>query len=197
MKKQLIVLSAPSGSGKTTVARHLLTRFPALEFSVSATTRGIRPNEVDGRDYRFLSRDEFRAAIERGDLIEYEEIFGNYYGTLRSQVQAALDRGAHVVFDVDVKGALSLLHAFPDDTLLIFIAPPSLEVLEERLRERRTETDEQISLRMARAEMEMGHRAEFAEVIVNDVLIETLARAEAIVAIATEGSPIQQGMFDS
>ncbi len=197
MKKQLIVLSAPSGSGKTTVARHLLTKFPALEFSVSATTRGIRPNEVDARDYHFLTRDDFRAAIERGDLIEYEEIFGNYYGTLRSQVQAALDRGAHVVFDVDVKGALSLLHAFPDDTLLIFIAPPSLEVLEERLRERHTETDDQISLRMARAEMEMGHRGEFAEVIVNDVLTETLTRAEAIVAVATEGSPIQQGMFDS
>ena len=122
MKKQLIVLSAPSGSGKTTVARHLLTKFPALEFSVSATTRGIRPNEVGGRDYHFLTREEFRAAIERGDLIEYEEIFGNYYGTLRSQVQAAIDRGAHVVFDVDVKGALSLLHAFPEDTLLIFIA---------------------------------------------------------------------------
>lgn len=197
MKKQLIVLSAPSGAGKTTVARHLLTTFPALEFSVSATTRPIRPNEVDGRDYHFLTREAFRAAIEQGDLIEYEEIFGNYYGTLRSQVQAALERGSHVVFDVDVKGALSLLHAFPDDTLLIFIAPPTLEVLEQRLRRRHTETDDQIALRLARAEMEMGHRGEFAEVIVNDNLQETLTRAEAIVHEATDGSAMQQGMFDA
>lgn len=197
MKKQLIVLSAPSGSGKTTVARYLLTRFPSLEFSVSATTRPIRPNEIDGRDYHFFTRDAFRAAIERGDLIEYEEIFGNYYGTLRSQVQTALDRGGHVVFDVDVKGALSLRHAFPNDTLLIFIAPPSLVILEQRLRARHTETNDQIAIRMARAEMEMGHRGEFEVVIVNDQLPETLAHAEGVVAQATEGASFQQGMFDS
>ena len=196
MMKQLIVLSAPSGSGKTTVARHLLKKFPSLEFSVSATTRPQRPNEVDGRDYHFLSRDAFREAIERGDLIEYEEIFGNYYGTLRSQVQSSLDRGRHVVFDVDVKGALSLQHAFPNDTLLIFIAPPSLEVLEERLRKRHTETDEQIAMRMARAEMEMGHRGEFAEVIVNDQLQETLSRAEVVVLRAIDDPSQQQGMFE-
>lgn len=183
-RKHLIVLSAPSGAGKTTVARHLLTVFPHLQFSVSATTRTQRPGEVHGKDYVFLTREAFRTEIEHEGLIEYEEIFGNYYGTLRAQVQESIDKGDDVIFDVDVKGALSLRAAFPDDTLLMFIAPPSIDVLEARLRNRHTETDEQIALRLSRAEMEMASRDRFDVVIVNDVLENTLRLAEQAVRAA-------------
>lgn len=179
--RQLIVLSAPSGGGKTTVARHLFAIFPQLRFSVSATTRHIRPGEVDGKDYYFLSRSEFEQKIAEGDLLEYEEIFGNLYGTLRSVVQQTLDNGYIMVFDVDVKGALSLRKAFPDDTVLIFITPPDMEELEKRLRARRTESDEQIALRLERAAMEMGMKDTFDIVIVNDTLEETLQIADSYV----------------
>jgi|SanBayMetagenome_1026888.scaffolds.fasta_scaffold02549_3 guanylate kinase len=195
-KKHLIVLSAPSGAGKTTVARHLLSTFPQLRFSVSATTRPMRAGEEHGRDYFFLQRDAFREAIQNGDLIEYEEIFGNYYGTLRSSVSESIQRGDFVVFDVDVKGALSLRAAFPDDTLLMFIAPPSLDVLATRLRSRHTETDEQIQLRLARAEMEMGHQDQFDVVLVNDDLSATVGRAEELVREHVEGAPQQPSLFE-
>ncbi len=194
-KKHLIVLSAPSGAGKTTVARHLLQTFPFLRFSVSATTRTKRAGEEHGRDYFFLSRDEFRRAIEQDDLIEYEEIFGNYYGTLRSVVAEAVQRGEFLIFDVDVKGAISLRKAFPDDTLLMFVAPPDLETLATRLRSRHTETDEQIELRLSRAEMEMGHQDQFDVVLVNDNLEQTLHKAEEVVRFHTEGAPRQPSLF--
>ncbi|RPI67482.1 MAG: guanylate kinase [Ignavibacteriae bacterium] len=190
------MLSAPSGAGKTTVARHLLERFPFLGFSVSATTRAKRPGEEHGRDYFFLTREEFKNRIAADDLIEYEEIFGNYYGTLRSVVQEALHRGEFLIFDVDVKGALSLRQAFPEDTLLLFVAPPDLTVLEKRLRNRHTETDEQIALRLSRAEMEMGHQDQFDHVLVNDDLQRTLAKAVEIVQTDTLGAPHQERMFD-
>jgi guanylate kinase len=195
MTRHLLVLSAPSGAGKTTVARHLLESFPFLRFSVSATTRTQRPGEQNGRDYFFLSRDEFKARIASDDLIEYEEIFGNYYGTLRSVVQEALNRGEFLIFDVDVKGALSLQKAFPDETVLLFIAPPSMEILAERLRNRKTETIDQIETRLARAEMEMGTRNHFDLVIVNDNLASALDKAVAIVESTIEGSPRQERLF--
>jgi guanylate kinase len=195
-RKHLIVLSAPSGAGKTTVARHLLKTFPEMKFSVSATTRNMRNGETHGKDYLFLTRDDFRRRIEEGDLVEYEEIFGNYYGTLRSSVSESIQRGDFVVFDVDVKGALSLRAAFPDDTLLMFIAPPSLDVLATRLRSRHTETDEQIQLRLARAEMEMGHQDQFDVVLVNDDLSATVGRAEELVREHVEGAPQQPSLFE-
>lgn len=178
----LIVLSAPSGAGKTTVARHLLNTFPILRFSVSATTRPKRVGELDGRDYFFLSRDDFRERIESGDLIEYEEIFDNYYGTLRTVVEQALQRGEFIVFDVDVKGALALQTAFPADTLLIFIAPPDMHTLATRLRSRETESEAQIERRLARADMEMAHVSQFDHVIVNRNLDDTLLQAVDIVS---------------
>lgn len=193
--KQLIVLSAPSGAGKTTVAKHLLAEFPMLRFSVSATTRPMRPGEAHAKDYFFLSREEFAERLRREDLIEYEEIFGNYYGTLRSVVEQAMARGEFLVFDVDVKGALSLRRAFPNDTLLLFIAPPNLEILEHRLRNRHTETDEQIAMRLARAEMEMSLQDHFDEVIVNDNLQRTLERSVNIVRSVTAGAPHQAPLF--
>lgn len=175
------MLSAPSGAGKTTVAKHLLKVFPQLCFSVSATTREQRKGEVDGKDYFFLTKEKFRDAIERNDLVEYEEIYGNYYGTLRSQVEKQISDGNHVVFDVDVKGALSLRSAFGNDALLVFIAPPSLDILEHRLLSRQTETNEQIAKRMARAEMEMANKDRFDVVIVNNVLEQALEEAEAAI----------------
>ncbi|NQW30088.1 MAG: guanylate kinase [Ignavibacteria bacterium] len=193
--KHLIVLSAPSGAGKTTVARHLLEKFPQLAFSVSATTRAKRPNEVHGRDYFFLTSEEFRNRLANGDLIEYEEIFGNYYGTLKSVVQNALSRGQFLIFDVDVKGALSLQKSFPEETLLLFVAPPDMQTLEQRLRSRKTETDEQIHLRLTRAEMEMGHMESFDKQLINTDLAETLSKAEEIAAPYITGSPLQSKMF--
>lgn len=181
MPKQLFVLSAPSGGGKTTVARHLLATFPDMKFSVSATTRAQRPGEEHGRDYFFLSKDEFAERINQGDLLEYEVIFGNYYGTLRSEVKRILDSGGIMIFDVDVKGALSLHTAFPEETLLMFIAPPSMDALEKRLRSRQTESAEQIALRLERAAMEMQSVEFFDEVIINDILPVTLDRAELVV----------------
>lgn len=194
-KKHLIVLSAPSGAGKTTVAKHLMSRFPSLRFSVSATTRTKRDGEVDGTDYFFLSRDEFRDAISRNELIEYEEIYGNYYGTLKSAVVEAVELGDILIFDVDVKGALSLRQAFPEDTLLIFVAPPSIETLGKRLTQRHTETKEQIAVRLARAEMEMAHQEQFDQVLINEDLTETLNKAEDIVRVHVEGQPQQPRLF--
>lgn len=186
--RRLIVLSAPSGAGKTTVARHLLETIPEAVFSVSATTRPRRNGEIDGRDYHFLSREEFERKISEGELIEYEEIFGNYYGTLRTPTEEALRQGNVMIFDVDVKGALSLKHAYPDDTFLVFIAPPSLEELELRLRHRGTETEEQIRRRLERAAMEMNYRDQFDATIVNDDLSYTLKQAHALVERAIAGN---------
>jgi guanylate kinase len=187
MPKQLIVISAPSGAGKTTVARHLLQRFPQLRFSVSATTRPKRPGEVDGRDYFFWSREQFEQAIARGKLVEYEEIFGHLYGTLRSQVEQALSTGEFLLFDIDVKGALALRRAYPEQTFLIYVAPPSIEELERRLRQRGTESEEQIRRRLERAAMELQFQDHFDVVIRNEQLEQTLARAEQIVAQLLRG----------
>lgn len=181
LRKQLIVLSAPSGGGKTTVARRLLEAYPQLRFSVSATTRQMRPGETHGKDYFFLSHEEFLRRIDEGDLLEYEEIFGNLYGTLRSEVERSLHDGVPLIFDVDVKGALSVRKAFPDDTLLMFISPPDMAILEQRLRARSTESDEQIRLRLARAAMEMQYIGQFDIVIINDDLQKTLLAAEQAV----------------
>jgi guanylate kinase len=187
MPKQLIVISAPSGAGKTTVARHLLQRFPQLRFSVSATTRPKRLGEVDGRDYFFWSREQFEQAIARGELVEYEEIFGHLYGTLRSQVEQALSAGEFLLFDIDVKGALALRRAYPEQTFLIYVAPPSIEELERRLRQRGTESEEQIRRRLERAAMELQFQDHFDVVIRNEQLEQTLARAEQIVAQLLRG----------
>lgn len=180
--KRLFIFSAPSGAGKTTITQHLLQQYPSLLFSISATTRPQRPGEVHGKNYYFLSRAEFEHHIANGELAEYEEIFGNLYGTLKSEIQRALDGGKQLVFDVDVKGALALRNAFPNDSLLVFIAPPSIEQLRQRLRARNTESEEQLQLRIERATMEMEWQSEFDIVVVNDDLPTAFAEAEQILA---------------
>ncbi|MCX8054165.1 MAG: guanylate kinase [Ignavibacteria bacterium] len=179
-KKKLVAISAPSGGGKSVVTRHILNKFPDVIFSVSATTRQRRPNEVDGKDYFFLTKEKFEELIAQNQLIEWEELFGNYYGTLKSEVQKAINKNKIMLFDIDVKGALSLKKHFPNDTLLIFLAPPSKEVLIERLKKRGTESEEQLKNRLARAELEISMSKEFDQIIVNDILEETLQKVEQV-----------------
>ena len=178
--KKLIVLSSPSGGGKSTLAKHLMKLYPGIEFSVSATTRGIRDGEVDGKDYFFLTKEEFENRIKENDLVEFEQIFGNYYGTLKSEIQRSVSRGQTMLFDVDVKGAVSLKNAFPDDTLMLFIYPPNMAELEKRLRNRRTETEEQIQDRLSRAEEELTYKDKFDHQIENDELQKALNEMEEI-----------------
>lgn len=168
--KNLIVISSPSGGGKSTISKHLLSLYPNIRFSVSATTRKKREGEIDGKDYYFLEREIFEDKIKANDLIEYEEIFGNLYGTLKSEVKEKIVNGETILFDVDVKGAISLRNEFPNDTLLIFIAPPNISILEQRLRARRTESDVEISNRLNRAEEENKYSNKFDYIVVNDKL---------------------------
>ncbi len=177
----LLVISAPSGAGKTTIAHYLLRKYPFLQFSVSATTRPQRPGEINGKDYFFLDRSHFEQLIREGKLLEYEQIFGHYYGTLKETVESALKAGKVLVFDVDVKGALSIQQAYPGETLLVFVAPPDLATLEQRLRQRRTESEEELQQRLQRARMEMNYQQFFDEVIINDNLEHAFAQADHLV----------------
>ena len=170
LRGHLIVVSAPSGSGKTTIVKAILARYPSMLFSVSATTRPKRETETDGRDYFFLARDEFERRIKSDELVEWEESYGNLYGTLKSEVEKVLTSGKSMLFDIDVKGGLSIKQRYPDDSLLIFIRPPSIEVLEARLRNRKTEDDETFKRRMARVTMEMGMASRFDHQVINDDL---------------------------
>lgn len=166
----IIVLTAPSGAGKTTIARRVMQAMPELRFSVSATTRAPRPAETDGVDYHFLSEEEFRTFIEAGKLLEYEEVYpGRLYGTLRAEVEGQAQEQP-VLLDVDVKGALNVKRIYDDDALLVFIAPPSLDALKRRLRARGTESVDSLRARLGRAEMEMTAQDRCDVIVVNDDL---------------------------
>jgi len=175
-----VVISAPSGAGKTTIAHAILRAHPTLRFSVSATTRPIRDGEKEGRDYFFLSNDEFRRRIDAGEFVEWEEIYGNYYGTLRQEVDRALEQGQHILFDVDVKGGLSIRKQYPE-SLLVFIRPPSPEALDDRLRNRKTESETSVSLRLARVPLEMELGKAFDYQVINDDLEHAIAQVDSIV----------------
>lgn len=157
-------------------------------FSVSATTRAKREHEEHGRDYFFLTDDDFRRKIERHELAEWEEIYGNYYGTLRSEIDAALGKGRSMMFDIDVNGALSIKRLYPEDAVLIFIKPPSIEVLTDRLKNRNTETPETIRKRLERVPMEIGKAPDFDFAVVNDDLARAVDAVNAIVVSATNSS---------
>lgn len=178
MKKgKLIIFSAPSGAGKTTIVRRVLQSDIPFEFSVSATSRKPRQNEIHGKDYYFISPGEFRKKIENGDFLEWEEVYkGQYYGTLNSETERIRNKGNHVLFDIDVVGGLNVKNKFGDDALAIFIMPPSIEELEKRLRIRNTEDSESMGKRLAKAKQEMQFADKFDKVIINDDLERAVAQ---------------------
>lgn len=178
----ILIFSAPSGSGKSTVVNYLLERYPFLEFSVSATSRSPRGNEQNGKEYFFLSVEEFRSKIETGDFIEYEEVYeGVYYGTLKSEVERIWARNGVVVFDVDVVGGVNLKKIFGKQALSVFIQPPSVKTLKERLIARGTDDLVSIEKRVAKAEVELTFRSKFDIVLVNDRLEECLEESVKLI----------------
>ncbi len=166
-----IILSAPSGAGKTTIVRYLLSKFDSLSFSVSATSRERRSYEANGLHYYFLSAEEFRKKIKEDAFLEWEEVYKDqYYGTLKSEMTRIWDSGKHVIFDVDVVGGSNLKKYFGDKALAIFVQPPSIKVLEERLRNRSTETEETLKARLEKADHELTYSDKFDKVLINDDL---------------------------
>jgi guanylate kinase len=182
MAGKAIIFCAPSGSGKTTIVKHLLSKNSDLGFSISASTRDKRGRtEQDGKDYHFLSPDEFKEKIVHDEFIEWEEVYeGNYYGTLKSEIQRIWDEGKNVIFDVDVKGGLNLKKYFGDKALAIFVKVPSEEILAQRLRGRGTESEESLSRRLFKAKFEMSFQDEFDIVLVNADLDRSLAEAQRL-----------------
>ena len=178
----IIIFSAPSGSGKSTIVNYLLQRHPELEFSVSATSRAPRGTEQHGEAYYFLTTEEFKKKIAENAFVEYEEVYsGCYYGTLKSEIERISTKGHHVVFDVDVVGGCNLKRIFGEEALSIFIAPPSVEVLRQRLKGRGTDSDEMIEKRVDKAEYEMTFAPKFDKIIVNDRLEDALQEAETAI----------------
>lgn len=180
---KLLVFSAPSGSGKTTIVRHLLSKSDLnLDFSVSATSREPRDNEVDGKDYYFMPLKEFKQHIKNDDFLEWEEVYrDNFYGTLKSEVQRIWNKGKHVIFDIDVVGGLDIKNIYPDQTLAVFVKPPSVEELKIRLKKRQTESDERINMRVAKASIEMATAPQFDKILINKDLDIALEEAYKLV----------------
>ncbi|TND08658.1 MAG: guanylate kinase [Bacteroidetes bacterium] len=178
---KLVIFSAPSGAGKTTIVHYLLEVFPQLEFSVSATSRAARGDEQNGVDYYFLSADEFRKRIAANEFVEWEEVYPDqFYGTLRSEVERIWRKGHHVIFDVDVKGGLSLKKQFGEKALAVFVMPPSVEALETRLRARGTDSEEKIQIRLSKAKHELEFATKFDKIILNDKLERALKIGEQL-----------------
>lgn len=178
---KVIIFSAPSGSGKTTIVHRLLERYPQLEFSISATSRAPRGAERDGVDYHFLSQEAFAEAVAEGRFVEWEEVYkGTCYGTLRSEVERIWQKGHVIVFDVDVLGGINLKRIFGQDACSVFIMPPSVEELRRRLENRGTDAPEAIDRRVAKAEFELTKAPEFDHTVVNDRLDEAVERTCAI-----------------
>lgn len=179
---KLIIVSAPSGAGKTTIVRQLLASDLPLEFSVSACSRDQRGEEVDGKDYYFLGVEGFKSAIQEDKFLEWEEVYPDqFYGTLHSEVERIWKKGNAVIFDIDVVGGLNLKKKFGDDALSVFIMPPSTEELEARLRSRKTESEEKINMRIGKASQELSRSDEFDQVVVNKELDVAVANADRLI----------------
>jgi guanylate kinase len=183
LEGKLIIFSAPSGSGKTTIVRHLLSKYNNLGFSISACTRDRRGrNEVHGKDYYFLTPDDFKQRIDNNEFVEWEEVYpGGYYGTLKSEIERLWAAGKHVIFDVDVKGGLKLKEYFGERALAIFVKAPSEEAIKERLMMRGTETEDSLSKRLFKVKFEMSFQDRFDVILVNDNLEAALTKAEELV----------------
>ena len=181
-KGKLIIFSAPSGAGKTTIVHHLLTKIPSLSFSISATTREQRGDEVNGKDYYFISQSDFLHKIAQKEFVEFEEVYsGTFYGTLRSEIQRIWAAGKHVIFDIDVEGGLHLKKKYGDNALAIFVDPPSLDVLIERLTSRGTDAPEKLAERIKKADKELQYASRFDVVLKNHDLDTACKEAEKLV----------------
>ncbi|SMC32081.1 guanylate kinase [Moheibacter sediminis] len=168
---KLIIVSAPSGAGKTTLVKHLLENLDSIEFSVSCATRGPRENEIHGKDYYFISAEEFKQKVENQEFAEWEEVYaGSYYGTLKSEIQRIWAKGKSVIFDIDVDGGINLKNIYPTNSLSVFIMPPSVEELERRLRARNTESEDKLQMRVEKAEKELLLASKFDTILVNEDL---------------------------
>ena len=180
---KLIVFSAPSGSGKTTIVKHLLAQDDLnLEFSISAASREARGEEINGKDYYFISTEEFKEHIKNDDFLEWEEVYrDNFYGTLKSEVERIWAKGKNVIFDIDVAGGLRIKHKFPNETLAVFVKPPSIDELKIRLKKRSTESDDKINMRIAKASVELATAPQFDVVIKNYDLEVALEEAHQLV----------------
>jgi len=179
---KLIIFSAPSGAGKTTIVHHLLTKFPELSFSISATTRELRGAETHENDYYFISKEEFLHKVARQEFVEFEEVYnGTFYGTLRSEIERIWDDGKHVIFDIDVEGGIRLKRKYEEDALAIFVQPPSLDVLKERLSSRGTDSQEKLQERFIKAEKELLYADKFDVILKNYDLATACAEAEQLV----------------
>jgi guanylate kinase len=179
---KLIIFSAPSGAGKTTIVHYLLKKIPDLEFSISATTRPRRSNEVDGKDYYFIKQEEFLHRIAHKEFVEFEEVYsGTFYGTLRSEIERIWSLGKHVIFDIDVIGGLHLKKKYNGQALAIFVQPPSLEILIKRLTARGTDSEEKLKERITKAKKELGYAAQFDIILPNNDLETACKEAEGLV----------------
>ena len=192
----MLVLSSPSGAGKTTIARMLLERDPALSMSVSSTTRPIRPGEEDGRDYHFVDPTEFNLMINRQEFLEHAKVYGNYYGTPRSAVEGALAGGSDVIFDIDWQGAQQLSQVAGGDLVRVFILPPSTEELDRRLHTRAQDSDEVVASRMAKAADEMSHWAEYDFIVINEDVEKSVAQVQAILTAERSRRKRQVGLSE-
>jgi len=182
MEGKLFIFSAPSGSGKSTIVQHLMKQNLGLAFSISATSRSPRTGEKDGREYYFISPEQFRKKIENQEFLEWEEVYPDqFYGTLRSEVERIWKRGEHAVFDIDVIGSLNLKKEFGTKACAIFVSPPSLEILAQRLRSRNTDDEASLQKRLGKAEYEMTFATRFDHILVNDTLEHALQEAEGLV----------------
>ena len=181
-KGKLIIFSAPSGAGKTTIVKHLLTKNLNLEFSISATSREKRHNEIHGKDYYFLSGPEFHEKVKNDEFLEWEEVYqGTSYGTLKAEVERIRNMGKNVIFDVDVVGGLNIKRFYGEEALAVFVQPPSVEELKNRLTNRSTETEEKIKTRIAKAKYELGFASQFDVILINKNLEETFEETEKLV----------------